>query len=140
MVSQVDMEEERLILKGLKKKEFMSENQNENLLEIKVDQHNDFQNDHDAINNTFKMIMSSQGIRNNQDFSIEDASSDGEGEEYEDEDQTDEERENSEDKFENLLNNGEIEPIAEEDGEESKYMPTPQKPVTSKMDGNKAVA
>lgn len=140
MVSQVDMEEEKLILKGLKKKEFMSENQNENLLEIKVDQSNDFQNNDDAINHTFKMIMSAQGIKNNQDFSIEDASSDDEGEEDEDEGQSDEDRETSEDKLENLLNNGEIEPIAEEDGEESKYMPTPQKPVTSKMDGNKAVA
>lgn len=34
---------------------------------------------------------------------------------------------------------GAIEPIAEEDGEESKYMPTPQKPLTSKADGMKAI-
>jgi len=32
-----------------------------------------------------------------------------------------------------------IEPIVEEDGEESKYAPTPQKPVTSKMSGSRAV-
>ena len=37
IVSQVDMSEEKQILQSIKKKEFMGETQNENLLEIQVD-------------------------------------------------------------------------------------------------------
>ena len=117
------------MLRNMKKKEFMGENQNENMLEIQV---SNSQTDN-SVNQTYKMIMDSQNINNN-DFSIEDASSESE------------EAENSEDEYfednckgkeKYLDNNKKIEPIEEEDGEESKYAPTPQKPITSKIDGAK---
>jgi len=129
------MDEEMNILQNLKKKEFMSENQNENLLELEVDQ-NIIKGDIQQENQTYKMIINSQNISNNEDFSIEDDSDEGE----EDESENDEPQKfTHSDKYDNLMNNVNIEPIAEEDGEESKYMPTPQKPVTSKMESMKAV-
>lgn len=133
MISQVDMEEEKLILKNLKRKEFMGENQNENMLEIQI---NTSQNG-SITNKSYKMIVDAKNISNNDDFSIEDDSNEDNVS-----DRSEErffENNHSDYKAENYLNNCEIEPIAEEDGEESKYMPTPQKPITSKLDNMKAV-
>lgn len=113
----------------------MGENQNENLLEIQI---SNSQNDN-SVNQTYKMIMDAQHIsNNNNDFSIEDASS----EDGEDENSDDEyfENNNISKTKEAYLDNKEIEPIAEEDGEESKYAPTPQKPITTKLDCAKAIS
>jgi hypothetical protein len=132
MVSDVDMEEEKQILQSLKKKEFMSENQNENLMEVDIIQNNE-NSPLTGKNQTYKMIMNAQNISNNEDFSIEDDSDE------EEESEEENEQDPSESKYEQLMNNANIEPIAEEDGEESKYMPTPQKHVTSKIETMKAV-
>jgi hypothetical protein len=127
IVSQVDTTEEQRILHNFKK---IDQNPNQKFLEIQVNQSIDGANE----NQTYKMIMSHQNISNHEDFSIED-DSDGEGE---DSDNGIFEQEQK-DKFDNLLYDNNIEPIEEEDGEESKYAPTPQKPVTSKMQNNRAV-
>lgn len=133
-ISQIDLEEEQQILRNIKKKEFMGENQNENLLEIQI---NNSQNDN-SVNQTYKMIMDAQNItNNNNDFSIEDASSE-DGEDENSEDEYFEDNNLSKGK-ETYLDNKEIEPIAEEDGEESKYAPTPQKTITTKIDYTKAI-
>lgn len=88
-------------------------------------------------NQTYKLIMSNPNVSNHDGFSIEDDS-----EEDSEEVESDNEKyfdKASNDKYENLLEKVHIEPIAEEDGEESKYAPTPQKTLTSKMSGNRAV-
>ena len=103
---------------------------NKKFLEIQVNQSVDGVNE----NQTYKMIMSNQNISNHEDFSIED-DSDGEGEDSENGTFEQEQK----DKFDNLIYENNIEPIEEEDGEESKYAPTPQKPVTSKMQNIRAV-
>ena len=136
MISNVDMSEEKELLQNMKKKEFMNEEQNEKLLEVKVDSSQQESINDESINQTYKMIVDSHNISNNEDFCIEDDSSEGEDEEDHEEYF---EQDNSEDKMDNILNKGEIEPIAEEDGEESKYMPTPQKQVSSKMGTMNAV-
>lgn len=134
MISQVDMEDEKRILQNMKKHEFMNDEQAQNILEVNAN--DDSQNvAGESINQTYKMIMSNQNMNHN-DFSIEDASDEGEEDEEEGEGEEAEEKETYED---NYFSNVNIEPIVEEDGEESKYMPTPQKPVTSKMEGNKAI-
>lgn len=124
--TQLDLDEENRILENFKKREIYSNDKPNNILEIEVGE-----GDNETINQTYKMIMSHDNIGNQDDFSIEDDSDEGE------EDEEDEEYERnegySEDKYNDLLNNVNIEPIAEEDGEESKYMPTPQKQITSKM-------
>jgi hypothetical protein len=123
IISQVDTTEEQKILEVFKKN-------NQKFLEIQVNQSNDTEND----NQTYKMIMSNQNISNHEDFSIGD-DSDGEGEDSDDNILEHEQK----DKFDSLRYDHDIEPIQEEDGEESKYAPTPVKPVTSKMQGIRAV-
>jgi hypothetical protein len=123
IISQVDTTEEQKIL------EVFKENKRK-FLEIQVNQSNDAEND----NQTYKMIMSNQNISNHEDFSIED-DSDSEGESSDANILYNEQK----DKFDNLRYDHNIEPIQEEDGEESRYAPTPVKPVTSKMQGNRAV-
>lgn len=132
MISDFDMEEEKQILQNLKKKEFMSENQNENLLEVEVER-NKQNSTLNGENQTYKMIMNAKNISNNEDFSI------GDDSDEEEESEEENEQDPSESKYEQLMNNANIEPIAEEDGEESKYMPTPQKHATSKIETKKVI-
>lgn len=127
IISQVDMSQEELIMRNMRK--------NENKFEIQIDK-----SSKDSIveeeNQTYKLIMSNQDASNHEGFSIEDDSEDGSDNSEEDEKYFDQWLT---DKPGNILQNINIEPIVEEDGEESKYVPTPQKTVTSKMNGNQAV-
>ena len=84
------------------------------------------------------MIIQSENMQDNDDFQIEDESSQGEGENNEENEDELENTEAQQERYDGLLN-GQIEPIVEEDGEESKYMPTPQKQITSKANDMKAI-
>ena len=131
----------------------MGENQSENLLEIQVDHEqnsdagNPFPNltklfkidilgDSSTVNQTYRMIVAAENIKNNDDFEIEDDSSKDEGDEEEPDHFQQPQDVNG--KYEGLIS-GQIEPIVEEDAEESKYFPTPQKEITSKLEGMKAI-
>ena len=130
------MAEEEKILKNLRTKEEQMNHQRNQGLEIQASTSQDGSfvgND----NQTYKLIMSNQDMSNHEGFSIED-DSDPESEESEEESEKYfDNHPNS--KQDNILSNVNIEPIVEEDGEESKYAPTPQKPISSKIKGNRAI-